>query len=53
MLKLIRNNLLYSQNRMAQQVNTKRSERVFYVGDFSLYKATTIPTTIHSQSDFS
>jgi hypothetical protein len=38
MLKLIKDNLLHSQNRMAQQANRKRSERVFYMGDLVYVK---------------
>ena len=38
MLKLIQDNLLHSQNRMAQQANRKRSERVFDMGDLVYVK---------------
>jgi len=38
MFKLIRNNLLQSQNRMTQQANKKRSERMFSEGDLVYLK---------------
>ena len=38
MFKLTRSNLLRSQNRMVQQANKKRSERVFSVGDWVYLK---------------
>jgi len=53
MFKLIRSNLLQSQNIMAQQANRKRIERMLSVGGISLCEAITLSIIISSQMSFS
>jgi len=53
MFKLIRSNLMQSQNRMAQQANKKRSERMFSEGDLVYLKLQPYrQQSVHKQNSY-
>jgi hypothetical protein len=53
MFKLIRSNLLQSQNKMTQQANKKRSERMFFVGDLVYLKLQPYrQQSVHKQNSY-